>query len=338
MKAIVYTAPGEYSYTDIPMPEIKDDELLIKVKSCGLCRTDMHIHNGHFISEFPLTNGHEFAGEIVKIGENVKKFSPGDRVVADNTELCGYCFYCKRDQPLFCENFVSHGCNCAGGFAEYIAIKAEKTFKINNLSWRDAVMVEPTACAMHGMDVIDLKPGSEVLLFGAGPTALILAQLLKANGAVNLVVAAPAGTKLNLMKKLAADNVIEIDKKDSSKHQKEILLKYPRLFDTVIEATGVAQLFSEAIKYCRKGGQLIAYGVYDENKEVPIKPSEIFMKELTIKGSFAQTHCFDRAIKYLENGMVKVDEIVTNEVPLEDYGKALDMMNNRVGIKIAIIP
>ncbi len=338
MKAIVYTAPGQYSYTDIPMPTIKDDQVLIKVKSCGLCRTDMHIHEGHFISEFPLTNGHEFAGEIEKTGENVQSLSIGDRVVADNTELCGYCFHCKRDEPLFCENFVSHGCNCAGGFAEYIAIKAEKTFKIKNLSWREAVMVEPTACAMHGMDVIDTKPGSEVLLFGAGPTGLILAQLLKRNGAANLVVAAPAGPKLDLMKKLAADKVIEVDKKDSSKHQKEILLRYPNLFDTVIEATGVASLFADAIKYSRKGGQLIAYGVYDDTKEVLISPSEIFMKELTIKGSFAQTHCFDRAVMYLENGMVKADEIVTHELALADYGKALQMMVDRVGIKIALIP
>ena len=298
----------------------------------------MHIHEGHFISEFPLTNGHEFAGEIEKIGANVKGFSIGDRVVADNTELCGTCFHCRRNEPLFCENFISHGCNCAGGFAEYIAIKAEKTFKIKNLSWREAVMVEPTACAMHGMDVIDTKPGSEVLLFAAGPTGLILAQLLKRNGAANLVVAAPAGPKLDLMKKLAADKVIEIDKKDSSKHQKEILLRYPNLFDTVIEATGVASLFADAIKYSRKGGQLIAYGVYDDTKEVLISPSEIFMKELTIKGSFAQTHCFDRAVMYLENGMVKADEIVTHELALADYGKALQMMNDRVGIKIALIP
>jgi len=338
MKAIVYTAPGEYSYTEIPVPEIKPDEILMRVQSCGLCRTDMHIHKGHFLSEFPLTNGHEFAGVVEKTGDAVQGFQIGDRIVADNTELCGHCFHCQRDEPLFCENFVSHGCNCAGGFAEYLAIKAEKSFKIDTLSWREAVMVEPTACAMHGMDIIDLAPGSDVLLFGAGPTALILAQLLKQNGAVNLVVAAPAGAKLDLMKKLAADHVIEIDKADSSKHQQALLDQFPHRFDAVIEATGVAQLFADSIQYARKGGQIIAYGEYDESQNVEISPSEIFMNELTVKGSFAQTHCFDRAVNYLESGAVRVDEIVTHELPLADYGKALDMMNNRVGIKIALLP
>ncbi len=188
------------------------------------------------------------------------------------------------------------------------------------------------------MDVIDLTPGSDVLLFGAGPTALILAQLLKQNGAVNLVVAAPAGAKLDLMKKLAADHVIEIDKADSSKHQQALLDQFPHRFDAVIEATGVAQLFADSIQYARKGGQIIAYGVYDESQNVEISPSEIFMNELTVKGSFAQTHCFDRAVNYLESGAVRVDEIVTHELPLADYGKALDMMNNRVGIKIALLP
>ena len=199
----------------------------------------MHIHKGHFLSEFPLINGHEFAGEIVETGKDVENVKIGEKVVADNTELCGHCFFCKRDEPLFCENFISHGCNVAGGFAEYAAIKSKKIFPIKNLSYKEAVMVEPTACAMHGMDVIRIKPGSEVLLFGAGPTGLILAQLAKLNGAANLVVAAPAGEKLELAKELAADEIVPIDKADYSKHKKFLLEKYPLGFDTVIEATGV---------------------------------------------------------------------------------------------------
>ncbi|HHH76337.1 MAG TPA: chlorophyll synthesis pathway protein BchC, partial [Phycisphaerae bacterium] len=101
MKAIVYTAPGEFTYTDVPMPTLRPDDVLMRVRACGLCRTDMHIHNGHFISEFPLTNGHEFTGEIVETGpEAPGDFAIGDRVVADNTELCGHCSQCRRDNPL----------------------------------------------------------------------------------------------------------------------------------------------------------------------------------------------------------------------------------------------
>lgn len=338
MKAIVYTAPGEFKYTDTPEPVPQADEVLIKVRACGLCRTDMHIHLGHFLSEFPLTPGHEISGEIVWAGEKVESFKIGDRVVADNTELCGHCRYCRENAPLFCENFVSHGCNCAGGFAEYVAIKAEKTFKVHRLSFIEAVMTEPLACAIHGMDVIALSPGSEVLMFGAGPTGLLLAQLLKLNGAVNLVVAAPAGPKLELAKKLAADDTVAIDKQDYSSHKKYIQEHYPNGFDVVVEATGVPKLLEESIRFAEIGGQIITYGVYPEDEKVQINPYEIFRRELTLKGSFAQTHCFGRALRYLESHQVKVSDMITHQVPLQHFDEALDLMRRSDAIKIAIIP
>lgn len=338
MKAIIYSAPTEFAFTDVPDPVLKPDEVLIRVRACGFCRTDMHIHQGQFISEFPLINGHEISGEIAGVGDKVRDFRVGDRVVADNTELCGYCRYCRADQPLYCENFVSHGCNVAGGFAEYVAIKAEKVFRVHNLSFEEAVMVEPTACAMHGMDVMAIKPGSEVLLFGAGPTGLILAQLLKQNGAVQLVVAAPPGKKLDLALELGADEVIAIDKRDASKHAAAIRALKPDGFDVVIEATGVAALFGESIGYARIGGQVVAYGLYDEDAFVQVKPYDIFRRELTVKGSFAQTHKFERALRYLESGQVRVKEMLTHILPLSEYGTALDLMRDGTAIKLALTP
>lgn len=338
MKAIVYYAPGKFSYDDVVDPKPQPDQVIIAVKYCGLCRTDMHIHKGHFLAEFPLINGHEFTGEVVEVGKTVSQIKIGDRVVADNTELCGHCFFCRRREPLFCDNFISHGCNVAGGFAQYVAVKAEKVFVLKNLSYREAVMAEPVACAMHGMDVIRIKPGSETLLFGAGPTGLILAQLAKLNGSAFLTVAAPAGRKLELAKKLGADEIFAVDKTNNSTHSGSILQRHPHGFDTVIEATGNSQLFAEAVQYTRKGGQLIAYGVYPEGEMVNISPNEIFRRELTIKGSFAQTHCFDRALLYLENKMINVSDMVTHEFPLVQYAKALEIMDGSEAIKIALIP
>ena len=199
-------------------------------------------------------------------------------------------------------------------------------------------MVEPTACAVHGMDVIALKPGSEVLLFGAGPTGLVLAQLIKLSGAARLVVAAPAGPKLKLAEKLAADEVVTINREDHQLHRDFLLKNYRHGFDYVIEATGSARLCEEALLYARLGGQIIVYGVYAEKERITWSPYEIFRRELTIKGSFAQTHCFDRSLLYLESRQVKVDEIVTQEYALEDYGLALEALKSRKGIKSAIVP
>jgi D-arabinitol dehydrogenase (NADP+) len=338
MKAIVYSAPFQFTCTQVPTPQPSAGEVLVRVRMCGICGTDLHIHEGEFLSEFPLIPGHEIAGEVVELGKGIENYRQGDRVVVDNTELCGGCFYCRRDQPLYCENFISHGCNVAGGLAEYIVVKADKVFPIQNLTWKEAVMVEPTACAVHGMDIIALKPGSEVLLFGAGPTGLVLAQLLKINGASRLVVAAPAGPKLDLVKKLAADETVVIDRQDHTIHKNYLMEQFKHGFDYVIEATGSAQVCEEAIQYTRLGGQVIVYGVYPEKDRITWSPYEIFRRELTIKGSFAQTHCFDRSLLYLESHQVKVDGIVTHEFHLEDYGMALQALKTRQGIKSAIIP
>lgn len=338
MKAIVYQAPRQFRYMDVPQPEPGPDEVLIRVRANGICGTDLHIHEGEFLAEFPLIPGHEITGEIAAVGAAVTGLAVGQRVVADNTELCGHCFYCRRDQPLYCEHFISHGCNVAGGSAEYVAIKAAKVFPIQRLSWREAVMVEPTACALHGMDVIGLKPGSEVLLFGAGPTGIVLAQLLKLNGAAHLTVAAPPGPKLDLVAELAADEAVPVDRHDYSRHRQHLLARHPHGFDCVVEATGVAALCQEAIQYARKGGELIVYGVYAEADRVTWSPYEIFQRELTVKGSFAQTHCFDRALLYLESGKVKVDRIVTHEFALADYGQALAGIKGRIGIKSMVVP
>ena len=275
MKAIVYSEPGKFAFENVSDPTPKQDEVVLAVKGCGLCRTDMHIHKGHFITKFPLINGHEFTGEVVEVGSDVKSIKKGMCVVADNTELCGHCFFCRRNQPLFCENFISHGCNVAGGFAEYVAVKAEKVFPFSNITYREAIMAEPVACAIHGMDVIRIKPGSQTLIFGAGPTGLILAQLAKLNGAAFLAVAAPPGVKLEMARKYGADDIIPIDRKDYAKHKDYILKKYSHGFDTVIEATGVPELFADAVQFTRTGGQLIAYGVNPEKDKVAISPNEI---------------------------------------------------------------
>ena len=260
----------------------------------------------------------------------------GERVVCDNTELCGHCFYCRRDEPLFCENFLSHGVNIAGGQAEYVAIKAEKVFPIERLTWQEAALVEPTACAIHGMDLIAPKPGSSILLFGGGPTGIILAQLLKLNGAAQLTVAAPAGPKLDLVSRLATDEVVPIDRNDAQSHRERLLKEHRHGFDYVIEATGSPQLCNEALQYARPGGHIVVYGVYPANARLNWSPYEIFQKQLTIIGSFAQTHCFDRALAYLESHQVKVNEMVTHAFALEDYSRALETLRSREGIKVIV--
>jgi len=176
-------------------------------------------------------------------------------------------------------------------------------------------------------------------MMGAGPTGLILAQLLKLNGAAKVVLAANKGTKMDLARKLdAADVYIDLDRKNPTAQWEQIRKDYPYGFDVVVEATGVEKLANDAINYVRRGGTLMIYGVYENKALVHWPPSKIFGDEITILGSFSQTYCFPRAVAYLDSGKINVKGMVTDVFNLDDYQGALDKMNSRQCLKIAIQP
>jgi len=339
MKAVYYHAPRNFDVLEVPIPKPKDDEVLIKVASCGICGTDEHIHGGEFIAAFPLIPGHEVCGTITEVGKNVSGFAVGERCVADPSVVCGNCFYCRRGQPLLCENYLGKGCNLPGGFAEYVTFHAKKVYKIHNLSDEEATLVEPTACAIHGMDKLSTTVGIEVLIIGAGPTGLVLAQLLKLNGASRIVIAANKGIKTATARSLGvADELIELDRADPGAQWAQIKNANPFGFDVVVEATGSETVAQEAINYVRRGGSLLVYGVYDNSALVHWAPSKIFADEIRIVGSFAQMHCFPRAIGYLESGKVSVKGMVTDVFSLDEFQGALDKMKSRGAVKIAVKP
>ncbi|TFY59362.1 hypothetical protein EVG20_g7822 [Dentipellis fragilis] len=335
MQALYYHAPRDFEVREVPIPQIGDDEVLIK----GICGTDGHIHGGEFIATFPLIPGHEVVGRIARVGKNVKDFAVDDRCVADPSVVCEKCFYCRRGQPLLCENYLGIGVSMDGGFAEYVAFEAKKVYKIYNLTDEEATLVEPTACAIHGMDKLKAAVGVELLIIGAGPTGLILAQLLKLNGASKVVIAANKGIKTQVAKQLdAGDAYIELDRENPEAQWKQIKEDYPYGFDIVVEATGAEKIANEAINYVRRGGTLLVYGVYDNSALVHWPPSKIFGDEINIIGSFAQMHCFPRAVTYLDTGKIRVKGMVTDVYDIESYQEALDKMNSRGAVKIAVKP
>lgn len=338
MKAIVYDGPRSFAYRDVAEPSPGDDEVVIRVRACGVCGTDLHIHEGEFGPRFPLIPGHEFAGEIAAVGNAVHDWRPGDRVVANCNRSCGACFYCRRGQFLRCENLVAYGIQLDGGFAELLRVKASDVFALRSLPWREAVMVEPTACAVHGVTVLNVKPGADVLMFGAGPTGQVLGQLLKLNGAASLTVAAPAGPKLDLAGRLCADNVVAIDRDDPEVHRRALHQISANGFDYVVEATGAPMMCAEAVRQARRGGEVLIYGVYPDGETFSVNPFDVFRKEITIKGSFAQIDDFGRSLAYLESGLVKVDEIVSDEFALKEWDRALENGWKRRGIKSVLIP
>lgn len=340
MKALVYSAPGQFSVTDVPTPQPQGVEVLIRVRACGLCKTDVHIHHGHFLSAFPLIPGHEFAGEVTAVGEQVQHVKVGDRVVADNERQCGTCRYCRIGKPLFCENAVMQGVNAPGGFAEYVLVEEEQVYPLaDQISFEEGALVEPAACAVHGIDVIDPQVGDDILQFGAGPTGLILAQLLRHNGAARLVMADLSSAKLKLAARTAGAEMVLVDRDDPRVHVKIIKDGQPRGFDIVVDATGVPRVQEGLSQYADFGAKVVFYGVAPEEATIQLSPYDIFRRELKILGSFSQARTFDRAVRLVNTGVMQLRDMVTHTFPLEGWGDALQMVTEgRENIKIVITP
>ncbi|KAL4993831.1 chaperonin 10-like protein [Aspergillus recurvatus] len=301
-----YDKPEVHKVTEIPVPTLRENDVLIKVKACGVCGTDLHIHEGEFIAQtlMPTRSGHETVGVVAAVGPKVKGFNIGDRVVSGNSKFCGECFYCRRGDELFCENFQAHGVTMNGGFAEYCAYPAGRVSKIQNLADVDATLLEPASCAAHGLDKIAPKMGSR-----------ILAQLLRLDGGCHVVVCAPEGLKMELAKSLGAgDEYIALSRQHPSAQFNKLKADNPYGFDILVEATGNVKILEDSIDYVRRG----------------------FGDEIQIIGSFSEAYKFPAAIDYLGSGRVKVSGIANKVYKIEQWEECLEATRNKSAIKAAI--
>jgi D-arabinitol dehydrogenase (NADP+) len=338
MAAVVYDQPSRFEVRAVAKPDPGPGEVLIQVLAAGVCGTDLHLHAGEFGPAYPLTPGHEIAGEIVALGAGVSAELYGHRVTVDNTSSCGHCPECRRARPASCANLVAQGVNAPGGFAEFVVAPAQRCFVVDDLDPEVAVFAEPVACVVHGLDVLQLPPGANVLLFGAGPTGLILTQLLSRSGAGALTVAAPTQRKLDLAGDLGADQVVLTDRRDPAAAVDRLRSISPDGFDVVIDATGAVGVLEQTLGLTRTGGTVFVYGMTPETTVWPVAAYQVFRRELTIKGSFAQQFSFDRALVALRRGRVQTAGLITHRFSLDQYGEALDAVADSASIKAVILP
>lgn len=338
MRAVVFDHGDTWSIDEVAIPTPGPDDILLKVVRTGVCGTDEHLLHGGFIAKFPLIPGHEILGEVAMLGSRVSGFALGQVVAVDNATSCGDCTPCVNGDHLFCENFHSLGCNAPGGFAEYVVVRASKAFDVTGLDIELAGLAEPTACALHGLDTIGMRPASDVLVFGAGPTGLILAQLLRHSGASRVVVAAPTPAALDLALSFGIDDVVLMDKDDTRAAQPRLEELAPRGFDLVVEATGVPAVLELALDLTATRATVVVYGVAPEDATARITPYQMFAKELTIKGSYAQIDTMGRAVRMLKSGAVKSSGIVTDIVGFDDFDRALANLKSSDQIKTVFEP
>jgi D-arabinitol dehydrogenase (NADP+) len=340
MKAVVYDAPRSFSIKDIPDPVAGPGEVRIKVIQVGVCGTDMHIHNGDFNAAFPLIPGHELVGTVESIGSGVTRVKVGEQVTVNPNVNCGLCDYCLGGNPIRCTALQGHGSNFPGFFADYVVVPERLVFSTEGLPIDTAVFTEPAACATHGLERLKIWPGSSALVFGAGPTGLLLAQLIKSGGAASVTVAAPTQFKLDLARAFGIDHTIQISRTDPVNNQRLAMeASGGRGYDIVVEATGATIVGDICVPLTRNGGTMLVYGVTRADETLSFHPFEVFRREITIIGSFAEITSFASAIAALRSGRIRTDGIITHRFKLEDYGAALETLrSDKSAHKVLIVP
>ncbi|MDO4547610.1 MAG: zinc-dependent alcohol dehydrogenase family protein [Clostridia bacterium] len=318
MKAAVYFKKNDVRVVDVPTPECKPDEVRIKIKYCGVCGTDLHIYHGDGgATDVPEGTiiGHEFSGVVDKVGERVTKFKVGDRVSADPNDVCGECYFCKNGKAHFCTNMKGYGTTYPGGFAEYVCVPEKQVYHIPDyLDFKTASQSETLSCCINGIDLVNIKAGSNVLVIGAGPIGLMMIQLARSNGAGRIMVSELVEEKRELALKLGAD--VAVDPKNE-----DIKAAIDREFenvDCVIEAAGTPFTQAQAIELAGKTCTVMLFGLVPPDTEIKVKSFTIFNRELTITSSFINPYTFSRSIRLLANKRVLLDDIITDIIPLEE--------------------
>lgn len=331
MKASVYYSKDDIRYQDVDMPELEDGDILVKMKSCGLCGTDIHKAQKQTVVG-PVVLGHEIAGEVVKVGKDVGKFNLGDRIVTAIHVPCFTCHYCDRGHYTLCDQFKKTNLE-PGGFSEYVRLPKlhtdHLTHKLNaNTTWEEAAMVEPVACCLHGLKTAKVNPRDKVLVMGSGTIGLVSAQLAKLKGALTTIVTDIADYKLGVAKaKLGVDFTINSLKEDlKSKVMEYTDNQGP---DIVILAAGVPELLTQAVEVVRKGGKIIVFTPFDNNSLVNIDAGRFFKDEITIFGSYSLTpYEMVEATQIVCEERINVKDMITHTFELPYLKEAITFASN----------
>jgi D-arabinitol dehydrogenase (NADP+) len=345
MRAVVYDTPGEFFVRTVATPEPGPGEVRIRMTAAGMCGTDLHLHEGQFLANFPLTPGHETVGVVDGLGPGAaidgagRELVLGQQVVINPNSSCRACAYCDEDRPWLCDGFAGIGSSTPGGFADYVLAPSAQVFDATGIPLDLAVFAEPAACIAHLMDRLDPLTGTSVIVLGAGPTGVLLTQFLLLHGAETVALADPNEFKLRTATQLADIVTHRVERSHARGSFEEITRARGGAFDVVIDATGRADVIEALPLLARNGGRIVYYGVADETDLVSISPFEVFRRELTIMGSFTEVDSFPDALAAFRSGAIRTDGLITHRYPIDAYAEALEAMRtDRSAHKIVVTP
>jgi L-iditol 2-dehydrogenase len=331
MKALVLNQYKHLDLQDVPNPEPGPGELLIRVRACGICGSDVHGFDGSSGRRIPpIIMGHEASGEVAAVGSNVSRFKEGERVTFDSMVSCGECDFCRRGSVNLCDRRQVLGVSCSefrrdGAFAEYVTVPERIAVHLPpGVSFEHAAMIEPISVALHAVNITPVRLGDTGLVVGAGMIGLLTLQTLRLAGCTRIFVTDLDDARLKLARDLGADETFNARSADV---KQEILSRTAgRGVDVVMEAVGATEPIQTAIACVRKGGAVTLIGNITPKIELPLQP--VVTREIRLQGSCASSNDYPACVALLERGAVRVDPVITATAPLEEGQQWFDRLYN----------
>lgn len=313
---------------DLPLPELSAHEVLIEVRACGICGTDLHIYKGEY-AELPLIPGHEFSGIVAAKGSAVRSLQEGDRVAVEPNIACNNCEMCLNNRQNFCEHWQGVGLTRQGAMAQYVAVPEEAAFDIGPLTFEQAIFMEPLSCVLHGIERAQVAIGDRVLIIGAGPIGQLLLKTCRVAGACRVDVVDKQEERLSYAERGGACEI-----------SSDFVTRRENSYDVVIDATGAPEVLEQSVAYVRPAGRILWFGVPPSDADVSLTPFTLFRKEVALLSSFTSVRNSLQALRMLECNKITVSELVTHRVPLADVADTFSWLarDGASAMKVALLP
>ena len=329
MRAAVLVKPNLFDLREVAVPEIADDEVLVRVHRTGICGTDLHMFLGHYAADrLPLIPGHEFVGTAAKKGSRVSNVKEGDRVVVDINIGCGTCFWCRRNEVLNCPAISQLGIHRNGAFAEFVAVPARLVIPApSSLSDAELALTEPIACVVRAARKAEVHFGQSVVILGAGPIGNLHVQMMRLCGAAPIIVSDISAQRCKMALDAGADVIVS-----DPQTLRQIVLDHTngRGADVVIESVGNAKLYQTAFELIRKGGHVAFFGITGPTDTVAVNILDTILKENSMKGSVAgMGEDMHDALVLLQHGRFKTGLFTSAAYPVEKIQSAFETVATR---------
>jgi L-iditol 2-dehydrogenase len=321
MKALVLEEYNKFVYEEVPAPDIGDNDVLIAVKACGICGSDVHGSDGSTGRRRPpIIMGHEASGVIAAVGKDVSGWKKGERVTFDSTVYCGQCWFCRRGEINLCDKRRVLGVSCDdyrrhGAFADYVAVPQHILYRLPDaVSFEQAAMIEPLSVAVHAVERTPISLNATAVVVGVGMIGLLVVQTLRAVGCGKIIALDIEQDKLDLARKFGADLGLKSDTCDVADEVKKHAQN--RGADVAFEVVGIAPTIQAAVNCLRKGGCLTLIGNVASLVELPLQT--VVTRQITLLGSCASNGEYPACLDMIARGVVNVDALISAVVPLAE--------------------